>query len=217
MLFISKKLDLLLFFSLTFFATIKLVSNPDPLSKITITSNKATCQKDKDIPKQFTFTYHENVLVTFADGSKINSDELEVVLDTTKNKNLTDLKTTQTPEKNNLSQFKKITFKNNVHLKSTNRSVDADKAELYLGQKGCKLFGNVKIKQTKDNPKDLPILTECNQATLNMQTEQITFLGDNQKPVCTIIEIAGHPGLMKKIKTKEQKKAERATKSKRVR
>ncbi len=205
MLFISKWFDpsykfLLLFFLLTIFATIKPEAKPSPLSKITITSNKATCQKDKVIPKQFTFTYHENVLVTFADESKINSDELEVVLDTNK---------TQTSDKKNPSQIKKITFKDNVHVTSENRSVDADKAELYLEQQVCKLFGNVKIKQTKDKPKDLPILTECDNATLDMKTEELTFLGNNQKPVCTTIEISGRPGLMKKLKTKEEKKAER--------
>ena len=190
----------------------------DPLSKITITSNKAICQKDKKIAKTLIFTYLENVLVTFSDNSKIKSDELEIELDTTKINDSLDNKTTNSsftetlplnnPNQKNLSQFKKITFKKNIEVTSTNKIIQADQAELFLSEKKCNLSGNVKIKQIKQNPKDLPILTECNSAMLDMESEQVTFLGDTKRPVSTKIELSGHPGFLKKPKTKAEKKAE---------
>ena len=195
---------IVLFFSKSFCAT-------NPLEKITITSNRATCQKDIPTKNMIQFDYIENVLVTFADDSIIKSDNLEILIDTQKAKEKLDTNLTNTNEQkeNKLSQFKKITFKDNVYIKRENRTINTDKAELYLDEKLCKLFGNIKIVQNKEKPKDLPIVTECNQAILNMQTEQITFLGDSRKPVSTTIELAGHPGLMKKVKTKEEKQAER--------
>ncbi len=200
----------ILFFlaSSTFTNTIN--TKPDPLSKIVITSNKAICQKKKDKKNSYLFTYLENVLVTFADKSTIKSDELELQLDTTQAKKKLDSNITNTDHpKTNLSQFKKITFKNNVFIKRVNRTIQADRAELFLQQKKCQLFDNIKIEQTKINPKDLPMQTLCSQAMIDMQTEQITFLGDNQKPVSTTITLEDHPGLLKKVKTKAEKKAER--------
>ncbi len=214
-----KKLKKILLLTLFLVPTNNIDASVDPISKITITSNKATCQKDKNEPNTFVFNYLDNVLVTFADESKIKAETLEILLDTTTIKSQLDSNTgnttsstitpTTSPTQNDLSQFKKITFKNNVHISRINRTVDADRAELYLSEKVCKLFGNIKIKQLKENPKDLPIITQCQKAILDIQTEQITFLGDNQHPVSTTIELAGHPGLLKKVKTKKEKKAER--------
>lgn len=192
-------------------------SKIDPLSKIIITSNSATCKKDKTQKNRFNFTYHENVLLTFADNSTIQSDDLEIEIDTSKNQNKTDLSSTATSQnqklkhkrQEDLSKFKKITFNKNLIVKSANRLITADKAELYLAQKTCKLSGNIKIEQKKASEKDLPITTECNYAMLNLQNDQITFLGQEQKPVCTTIILEGHTGLIKKAKTKKEKRAER--------
>lgn len=194
-------------------------SKIDPLSKIIITSKSAVCKKDKTQKNRFNFTYHENVLLTFADNSTIQSDDLEIEIDTSKNQNKTDLSSTTTSQnqklkpktQDDLSKFKKITFNKNLIVKSANRLITADKAELYLAQKICKLSGNIKIEQKKASEKDLPIATECNHAILNLQNDQITFLGREQKPVCTTIILEGHPGLIKKAKTKKEKRAERKT------
>ena len=215
----KKKLVISLLLLIISTYTPKSYGDIDPLSKIVITSNKAVCQKDKNRINLFVFTYIENVNVSFADGSKIRSGELQIELDTSKIKNemqnnITNTNEQQPPQltpttKNNLSQFKKITFKNNVFITQENRTIQADKAELYLSDKKCKLLGNVRIKQIKKHAKDLPITTNCNKALLDMQTEQVTLLGDMQAPVNTTITLAGHPGLLKKVKTKKEKKTER--------
>jgi lipopolysaccharide export system protein LptA len=188
-------------------------SKINPLSKIVITSKNAVCKKDNEQKNRFTFTYRDNVLLTFADSSTIQSDELEIEIDTSKNLSKTDFSATTTVKnskktQDDLSKFKKITFNKNLIVKSTNRLITADKAELYLAQKKCNLSGNIKIEQKKESAKDLPITTECDYAMLNLQTDRLTFLGQEQKPVCTTIILDGQPGLIKKSKTKKQKRAE---------
>ncbi|MFC1894731.1 hypothetical protein ACFLYH_02160 [Candidatus Dependentiae bacterium] len=179
----------------------------NPLSKIVITSQKAIFKKT-DKPKNFIFTYLDDVIVTFSDNSKIKSEELEIEIDLTK----FDLdKKSQDNKKHNkssLDKFKKITFKRNVKINKDNKKIESDFAELFLNKKICKFIGNVKIEQIKKHKKDLPINTFCKQAILNMQTEKINFIGDVLKPVSTTIKLAGHPGFLKKVKTKEEKRAE---------
>ena len=196
-LLVLKNTILLFFFQVILFTC--LYCAQDPFSKIVITSNKAVCTKDNGNQHLVTFTYQENVVVTLADQSSIISDELEVEIDTTK---------TSTQQKNKIEQFKKITFKRNVFAKRENRTLKADTAELYLNEKICKLVGNVKIKQIKEKEKDVPIETLCNHAILNFENEHISFEGSKKAPVSTTIELAGYPSLMKKPKTKVQKKAE---------
>jgi lipopolysaccharide assembly outer membrane protein LptD (OstA) len=213
----GKKLVVFLFVINAFFLCPEIKSSIDPLSKIVITSKSAIIKKDQYYPDNYTLTYYDDVWVTFADQSKVSSNELEIVLDTTKIKKNLDSDPLQTnttdhtiPNQNNdLNQFKKITFKNKVHIQNTNRTIDANTAELYLSEKICKLFGNIKIKQNKEQPKDLPILTECEKAILNIETEEITFLGDSQKPVSTTIEIIGQPNVLKQTKTKKRKKTQK--------
>ena len=222
----KKLLSILL---ITFFCYRNIFLGVDPFSKITITSQKAVCKKNQHEPKVFTFTYMQNVDVTFSDGSKINAEELEIELDATKITKKLDSKLTNTNEnentlsrkeeskenrsidktsKDDLKQFRKIIFKKNVCVQNTNRSVRSDLAEIFLQEKKCKLSGNVKIEQTKNNPKDLPILTQCDEALLDMQNEEITFLGTSTEPVNTVITIAGRPGILKKVKTRKERKAE---------
>ncbi|MCK4650610.1 hypothetical protein KAT08_00385 [Candidatus Babeliales bacterium] len=217
----KQKLILILIF-ITSFYKCKIFCNTDAFSKIVITSNKAICQKDKSRENIFTFSYLENVFVKFANKSTIQSDELEIELDTTqikeklayKQTNINQAKQakkviTQKTTPKDLSQFKKITFKNNVVAKQKNRIVHAEKAELFLSEKICKLLGNVKINQTKEKPKDLPVYTECNQVILNLATEQVTFLGSSKNPVSTTIKLEGHPSFTKKPKTRKERKTEK--------
>jgi lipopolysaccharide export system protein LptA len=159
----------------------------NPFTRISITSNKALCQKDKKNQNIYTFHYIDNVIVLFADGSKVSADTLEIVFD-----NKTGTQPTLTPIQNNkkfLSKFKKITFKNNVHVISSNRSAWADRAELFPTTQICQLEGHVKIQQIKDQPKDIPLSIESEKAVLNLDTNELTFLGSTANPVSTMIEI----------------------------
>ncbi|MBD3231195.1 hypothetical protein GF322_00880 [Candidatus Dependentiae bacterium] len=207
---------LIIVFSLFFLN--KIYTNP--FSKITIVSKKAICRGDKKQPKRFIFTYIDDVNVTFADGSKIKSEELEIELDITNVRNDFDKKNQniksddEKNEKNkqkmheDFSHLKRVVFRKNVFIQSTNRIVRSDMAELFFREKKCKLLGNVKIEQVKNNPKDIPILTQCEQAVFNMDKDEIIFLGTQNQPVNTVIKIAGRPGLFKKIKTKKEKALE---------
>ncbi|MCF7799384.1 hypothetical protein K9L05_02380 [Candidatus Babeliales bacterium] len=205
------KIKIFLIFTIYFFAN-NLKANIDPLSKITITSNKATCCKDKNDASNFIFKYIENVNITFADNSKIKSKELEIVIDykSTKDKDKLDKNKKVVKDKQNTkisnskkqSQIKKIIFNQGINLVSKNKIVDADTAEIYPESKICKLFGNVKIEQKKETPKDLPIITNCKQALLNLQTEELVLQGNEDNPVSTILQIEGKQGLLKKPKIK---------------
>jgi len=189
-----------------FFLTNLICQKVDPFSKIKISSNQATVIRDQKDKKLFTCKYLTNVLVEFADESKIRSDELEIIFDSS------NIKSNKKPEqklisenKNSLDNFKKITFKNNVKINSQNRSIKTDCAELYLSDKKVKLLGNVSINQAKEKQKDLPLQTSCNEATLDLQNEQITLVGDSLNPVSTTIELENHSGLIKKLKNKDEK------------
>ncbi len=162
----------------------------NPFTKISITSNRATCMKDKTNSHLFVFHYLENVIVLFADGSKVTSDVLEIVFNSKK--------APSQDKKNFLSKFKKITFKNNVHIISQNRQAWADKAELYPITQECKLAGNIKIQQQKEKEKDVPISIESEQAILNLKTKEVSLFGSTLSPVCTVIELGQHIQLAKK-------------------
>ncbi|MFA5074511.1 MAG: hypothetical protein WC436_00190 [Candidatus Babeliales bacterium] len=202
------KLKIFLIFIFCFF--IKIKTGIDPLSKITITSNKATCCKDKKDKSSFIFKYVEDVNITFADNSKIKSKELEIVIDykmpensVDKNKKIVqDKQNTKTDNSKKQSQIKKIIFNYGINLVSKNKIVNADSAEIYPETKICKLFGNVKIEQKKESPKDLPIITNCKQALLNLQSEELILQGNADNPVNTVLQIEGKQGLLKKPKTR---------------
>ncbi|MBU4269831.1 hypothetical protein KJ644_04790 [Candidatus Dependentiae bacterium] len=190
--FISKIIFIFLFFS-----KLNLSAKPNPFSKIEISSNSATVCKDSKIKNLFNFTYQENVLVKFADDSTAKAQELEVKLNTDKNTQV------NKEVKDNLSLIEKITFKKNVVVQNENKTICADMAVIFPKSKICKFVGNVEIKQTKINPKDIPITTKCVQAKLNLITEEIIFSGSENIPVSTTISIDGYPELMNPIKNKK--------------
>ena len=188
--------------------SVALIKNDvDPFSKINIKSQSATCQKDKTQPETYFFTYQENVLVTLADNSSINSETVQIELNTSNFSKLTnnDKPKSENNNKDFSSVVKKIKFKNNVKLRSTNKTIEANIALIDLEKKVCYLFGEVKIEQKankdsnviqeksnnkkQNSSKDLPLTTFCNRACLNLETEKITLLGNKKKPVNTTIEI----------------------------
>jgi lipopolysaccharide export system protein LptA len=167
----------------------------DPFSHIKITSNKASCQKSKNDPHTFIFNYIEKVNVTLADGSKITSDFLEIILNSSGinlNENLeksTKHKKRRPHKSNKLTNVKKITFRDNVHISNKNRIACANSAIINLLENTCLLDGCVKIKQAKGKQNDVPLDVESTQALIDLKTSEITLLGSQQTPVSTVIEL----------------------------
>lgn len=188
-------IHVLLFFNL------KPNNQVDPFSEIKITSNRAVCQKDKNNKSLFDFTYIDDVLVIFADGSSANAEKMSIKINTNKvNKSKIKSNTVNNKSPNNLNNIKKITLSKNIFFKNENRKIKADKAKIYPETKICKLYGNIRIEQTKQNKKDIPIITECQNATLNLVTKKISFLGNKNNPIRTIIKLESHP-VTKKVKS----------------
>lgn len=184
----------ILFFISLFFA--QLVAGIDPFSKITITSEKATCKKSDTAKDVFVFNYIGNVVVVLADSSKITSKSLEITLD---GKNIKIFEENKTQTKKNKaqndsdkkpSQVKKIIFKNNVQILNQNRQACSDTAEINMQENTCKLEGNVKIIQHKTaQKKDTPLNIQSNSALINLKTSEITLLGNSSEPVSTVVEL----------------------------
>ena len=186
----------------------------DPWSKIVITSNKATCHKDKAHQKNFIFKYLDNVIVTLADNSTVKADELELVLDSTKNtkstKNLksgSGKKPEASDHKKTLSQLKQLSFKNHVVFNSGQRKACADRVVIDVAKNICTLDGNVKIWQAKENPKDVPITIESQKAIMHLKTFAVQLAGTSEHPVSTTIDLEGHPSVQQKSKSRAKNKA----------
>lgn len=186
------------------------VDSKNPLSKIVITSAKATCQKDTTNPHHYIFNYQEDVVVTFADQSTITAKNLEIVFDG-KNLKKSGTKKTSAPEKVMtdqpkdafLDKFKKIIFSGKVMYTSQNRNLQADKAELKMNEHLCTLSGNVTISQKKTKAKEVPVTIASNEATLNLQTQELTLAGSPEKPVNTVISLEDFEPLKQPQKNKK--------------
>ena len=189
---------------IAFAPSFRTLCSVNPLSKVIVTSDKAICKKNPTNPKEFIFTYQQNVNVSFADGSKVTSTELEIAIDSTNDsltKKTLDSKTATKPQlKDAQSHFKKITFKGDVFLTNLNRCAKSNEAEINLKNNLCTLRGNVKIWQNKIIPKDIPASIESTEAILNFKTEEISFSGNTKQPVSTTINLEGHPSLQSKKK-----------------
>lgn len=180
----------------------------DPLSKIIITSSSAVCTKapQNTIGTQnpdYVFQYQGNVIVTFADASTVSADTLDIVFN---GKQLSQTKKQKHGPTGSasLQNFRQITFKGNVHVKSKQRTIHADKAYFYLSDQKCIFDGHVKIVQNKEKPTDVPVSIQSQKAELNVKTGQVNLLGSVQEPVSTTIILEGHPALQAK-KKKEMK------------
>lgn len=149
----------------------------DPLSRIEITSDKATAQKSNDY---FYLSYIDNVKVKFADLTRVEAENLKVKIDYTKNK------------KDKIENLKEIILEKNILIIKQNLRINSDKAVIDPSQKICKLYGNVIIEQIKRNAKDVPILTKCDSAKLNLVTEKLELQGSKIKPINTIIRLENH-------------------------
>ncbi|MCK4265243.1 LPS export ABC transporter periplasmic protein LptC [Candidatus Babeliales bacterium] len=167
------------------------------MSKITICSKSAICSQNKE-KKELKINYKDNVVVTLADNTTIKSNVLEILLESS---SLSTIK----PDLNSAadsSQIKKVAFNGSVAVQQQNRKLFADSANIYPQQKQCKLSGNVKIQQTKKLDTDIPLTTRANVATLDLNTNELVLLGNQNTPVSTVINIDNHP-LVKKLSTRK--------------
>ncbi|MBM3893507.1 hypothetical protein FJ365_03870 [Candidatus Dependentiae bacterium] len=156
-------------------------SLPDE-SKITITSNKASCQQNMQNKKQFIFTYLDNVKVSFSDGSNASADKLVVDIDTAKSADAS------APSKGNKAeQVKKITLSDHVLFTQPGRKARADKAVFYPDKKQCLLVGNVLINQKQTDNKTVPMSVRCSKAALDLVSGNVKLLGTEQAPVSTTL------------------------------
>jgi lipopolysaccharide export system protein LptA len=183
-------------------------AGPDPLSKITITSQSAVCNKSKNLPGQYAFIYSGQVKVTFADQSTITSENLEVIFEEKKkNKGVIPAKPElQVKKETPADNFKRITFKNNVQVNYAKRKALADQATIFLPTQRCILEGNVKIWQPKLSPKDVPIVIRSSKAQLSLKDGQVSLEGTSQLPVSTTIVLESHSNLVSKNNSKHAKK-----------
>jgi len=194
------------FFIAFFVGTTSLMCSINPLSKIIITSDKAVCKKISKTKNEFLFTYQDNVKVVFADKSEITSKSLEILIDGSKVNKKSAEKDVKKELKSS-SHFKTIVFKGTVNLKNLNRYAVADEMEITLPSNICTLKGHVKIWQTKLVPKDMPATIESNLAVINLTTEELTFTGSTESPVCTVIDLEGHPAMQSNNLKKKKKKS----------
>ena len=179
---------LLILFTTTCYAEKVLV--PDPLSHVTITAQNLVCEKKET---NFVITYNNNVHVTLGDGSTLSCDVFEIVLNTIPLGSSKDF---------GLDDFKTARCSGKVRLVSTNRSANADSVDIDIATKECTLRGNVILQQIKQKDTDVPLITKCSKATLNLETKNIAFSGKNDAPVSTTISLTGQPFLSGKSRKK---------------
>ncbi len=176
-------------------------ASSNPLSKIQISSHKAVCQRSNDNPNVFMFSYQKSVKVQLADKTTIRARTLDIVLNENPLQSSTTTNTLDLPtltatsdkyKKDSFSQFQKITFNHNVRIKKGYRTVRADTVEIFPHKNICELRGNVIIRQRKKHKKHIPFVTRGDKAVLNLKTQQITLVGDEAKPISTIIRLSKH-------------------------
>jgi lipopolysaccharide export system protein LptA len=194
-------------FTVFLIPTISCAAKVDPLSKISITSDRAICSKNAQVKDEVIFKYLDNVTVELADRSTITSRELEIVgnvaaLSKKRTPPITKESEKRTPKQasaqidpNNktLEYFKKITFSgcvtiNNAHFKAT-----ADSADIAVGEKTCLLKGSVHVKHTQNNPARIPpIDIKSEAATIKIDSGHVIFAGSSANPVNTVIDLNNH-------------------------
>lgn len=179
-------------------------STHDPFSKVVITSQSAHCsfgKKNAEHPDEITCDYRERVRVELADGSVITADNLHVILDKSvkkKQKTTAEHIEKSTVSEESSSPLRRIFFKEHVYLKQGIHEAWAHTMEVDPATKTCLLKGNVKIIRSKEKPTDYPLEIKSDRAVFNLTTKEATLLGDEEKPVSTIIDITGNQLLKKK-------------------
>jgi hypothetical protein len=174
---------------------------------ITISAPRATITQGQGKDKSISIAYHDNVLVKLGDQGEITSNKLEVIVEK---------KTTGSGSQVAADapgglpfDFKKVLFTGGIKLEHENRSACADRAELYPLEQRCKLIGNVRLEQKKESALDIPIISTCDEALVDLVTKEILFQSNLPTLVSTTITLSGYSRLTKKKKTKADKLRER--------
>lgn len=188
------------------FFTLLNASKENPFSQINIKSQRAVCKKNKNDKNFFDFTYFNKVFVKFADDTQITCNKLKIILNAKYLQNY--------DKKLQKNVVEKIRFKTNVKFVKNNKTIFADKAEVFIDKKECHLQGNVKIEQKKQTEMDFPISTFCDKAIINFKNEKLTLEGNIQKPVNTILAIGEKSNIFKNKKFKKKHEQNKSTATK---
>lgn len=173
---------------LLFLLTSSSIASPSPLSKITIKSNTMECAILSE-KKGNVFDYQGNVAVTFADNSTINADNLVVVLNPSK-KTIQPKKASSIEKKSVIPPIvASIKMSGNIIVRSNEDVVTADRAEIAALSNVCVVSGNVKVNHGKKKPTDIGVTVASSQATINLETKEITFSGEAAAPVSTVLNL----------------------------
>lgn len=176
------------------------------LDNIVITSERAKIKQGDDKDKTTSIAYEDNVVVKIGAEGKIMSQKLEVIMAKKASSN------EKVPENALPIDFKQVLLTGGVRLEYTNRSAQADRAELYPLSKECKLIGNVKLEQKKETDNDIPIISTCDEAIVKLDSKEVIFQSTLPSLVSTTITLSGYSRLTKKVKTKEEKAREKKEK-----
>ena len=165
-----------------------------PLSHVTVMSNKMICSPTGNKDKDYTIVYTDNVRVTLADASVITAKKLEIIMKqaivagVVKKTAINQERTSSVTKGEASSPYKEIIFEGNVHIKRREHTVTADKAEFIVAKQACKVDGNVKIVQgRKQAGNSTPIVVESQRAYLDLTSEKLVLLGNEQHPVSTVL------------------------------
>lgn len=185
----------------------------DPFSKISITSQTATCHKNADDPSLIDLIYHTNVTVTFADNSTITAQTLRILV------KKSSLSSTPTVKNDIASHVKSIEFDTDVHVHRPLEVVSADHGEIVVSNNVCKLTGNVRVAHTKKDDKDVPVTVAGDQATIDWVNGNIELVGTATQPVRTSIDLTSNMQVLQakheeKIKQRKIEKQSRRNKKK---
>ncbi len=182
------------------YSTILNASKINPLSKISITSDRATCSKQSPLTDEFSFKYIGNVQVELSDNTKVTAQELDIIckiksLSKSKKKDISNnsgqKNNTNHTNKKSSSSIKKITLTGSVTIKKDDLFATSSRAEIFVPSKYCRLHENVCIEHKKQGSQDLPpMVVRGNIATINLDSKAISLEGSSKKPVSTIIDLS---------------------------
>ncbi|MCB9492981.1 MAG: hypothetical protein H6679_01780 [Epsilonproteobacteria bacterium] len=175
------------FFLVLFFSELAAL---DPLSRITVTSQRAVCSKRAD-SGGFLLCYTGNVVVTLANQTTITTSKLELE---------GSFKATSN------SECRRVACIGNVCVKDESRTLYSNNLHFFPEQKKCELEGDVKIVRSKKEPNDIPVTLQAAYASYYLDSQQLELDGNDSRPVSTVIELSNHPSLAKYGSKKKRSK-----------
>ncbi len=167
----------------------------NPLEKVSIKSARAFTTPIKHSPGHYLVRYEFNVEVDLADKTRMTGDSLEVVIAHKKDEKKpavgAEKGTVRAVKLHSSDLVKSIVMKGGVKINRQNHSISADRAEILIDKKQCSATGHVKIVQTKQTPKDIPVVLHSDRALLDLASEKLLLVGTEAEPVTTVFELGG--------------------------